>query len=1009
MMRSPTVRVATSLFGAFLAFLQTASGQLAPGLTLLSTPQGPMTADLKWPAGDDSVQRSRFDLQTRKRLGPPPAPSNLAVEDSGAEGVTVSFGSPEGFATTFQLERSPAFASPVLVAAATGTYSDPTGPGVFQYRARAINAAGASPYSDWASTTVAQRPPVPPSNMTAANLGDGSAQLGWSDNSSSETRFEIQRSPAFPLGVSVAANIEGYTDVAGPGMFYYRVRAVNAAGASDYTGWVQVSIMAPVPTAPSGMTATDQFNATARLAWADNSNNETGFQIQRNPSFPTGLVAVGAGATSYVDPCGPGSFSYRVRAVNTAGGSAFTSPWVSVTIVTPGLAVPTNVTAEDTHTRRALVKWTDTSSTETGFEIQRSPAFSAPVQVGAGVTAYVDQCGVGTFSYRVRTLGPGGPTAYSSWAQVQILNTIPSAPTALTLQDMGNQSQIRVAWTDTSDNETSFKIRREQQVSGNWVNGTNLAAAANATSYLDNPGLGTYRYRVASSNSVGDSAYTAWTTLVVSTGWTLFTPSADTRIVYVSNSTGNDNNTGLSESAPKRTLAGAYSLLRHGYPDWMLLKRGDVWTTPLPSWKKSGRSSTQMMVVGSYGSSSQRPEIRPQDDDGIYISGGGGSPPTIDHLALVGLHFAGAGANQGINMYKPGSDLLIEDCAFIGFSLNVNIQGDNTPFDGIRLRRCVIADAYSTSSHSQGVYADLVNNLLIEECVFDHNGWKEGVAGATIFNHNIYIQSNCGPAVVRNNIIARASSHGVQTRPGGQVINNLFVQNAMAGFVAKSASTMAYNVVTNGVNIDGDPRACGFEIIADTPPSVIESNLFLKPDVVNANSYAIYVGAAGMDIKNNVVYDWASTHDGAVQFAIGGGFSIYQGTRFTGNKIVLPTMQSAVVNIDAGPWASGIMQVSGNRYWSSRGASQWFEVGASNLSLASWASLTGDPGTSFPASSFPGASRDIAGYNASQGGAANIQDFLARARQQSKLNWNPAYTAPVVNTWMRAGFQIAEP
>ena len=44
-------------------------------------------------------------------------------------------------------------------------------------------------------------------------------------------------------------------------------------------------------------------------------------------------------------------------------------------------------------------------------------------------------------------------------------------------------------------------------------------------------------------------------------GWTVFGRSADTRIVYVSNSTGSDTNSGLVEDAPVKTLAKARTLL----------------------------------------------------------------------------------------------------------------------------------------------------------------------------------------------------------------------------------------------------------------------------------------------------------------------------------------------------------------------------------------------------------------------------------------------------------------
>jgi hypothetical protein len=76
-------------------------------------------------------------------------------------------------------------------------------------------------------------------------------------------------------------------------------------------------------------------------------------------------------------------------------------------------------------------------------------------------------------------------------------------------------------------------------------------------------------------------------------GWTKFTASPDTQKVYVSSTSGNDQNDGLSPATPKRTLAAGVALMRHGYPDWLLLERGDVWHESLGQWRKSGRSQSE--------------------------------------------------------------------------------------------------------------------------------------------------------------------------------------------------------------------------------------------------------------------------------------------------------------------------------------------------------------------------------------------------------------------------------
>ena len=66
------------------------------------------------------------------------------------------------------------------------------------------------------------------------------------------------------------------------------------------------------------------------LAWTDNSNNETGFEIQRSRDAATWalLASPGADSVAYSDTTGltPNKlFYYRVRAVNASGGSGWSN------------------------------------------------------------------------------------------------------------------------------------------------------------------------------------------------------------------------------------------------------------------------------------------------------------------------------------------------------------------------------------------------------------------------------------------------------------------------------------------------------------------------------------------------------------------------------------------------------------------------------------------------------------------------------------------------------------
>jgi hypothetical protein len=198
------------------------------------------------------------------------------------------------------------------------------------------------------------------------------------------------------------------------------------------------------------------------------------------------------------------------------------------------------------------------------------------------------------------------------------------------------------------------------------------------------------------------------------------------------------------------------------------------------------------MVVGSYGVSPERPLLRTGGADGVTTTGGGGAPPTTEDVAFVGLHFWANGydgsgsACSAVKILQPVKHMLFEDCEFEAYHTNLVLQGYGGIHEDVRVRRCVIVDAYARHSanngHPQGLYAYAVDGLLIEENLFDHNGWSDTVpdAGPDMFCHNLYINNGTFNVKVRGNIITNASSHGMQLRCGGEATNNLFVRNAIA-------------------------------------------------------------------------------------------------------------------------------------------------------------------------------------------------------------------------------------
>jgi hypothetical protein len=383
----------------------------------------------------------------------------------------------------------------------------------------------------------------------------------------------------------------------------------------------------------------------------------------------------------------------------------------------------------------------------------------------------------------------------------------------------------------------------------------------------------------------------------VTSGWTELVPAADTRVVYVSDSDGSDANDGTSEASPVQTLDRARELMRSGSPDWMLLRRGDVFLGQrLGNWTLTGPSPDEPVVIGAYGDESERrPVIVPPDGSAVMqVQGGGGvdSFAVLENLVITSLHlharwrdpdepdFTGPEpGTSALTILRPLHNVLFEDLLVESFS-NVVIQPavpDGEEFGGVgfTMRRCVVVDNYnlSDSGHSQGIFITGVDEVLFEENVFDHNGWREGIAGAeaTMFNHNFYVQRDCGHVVLHRNVIARASSHGFQLRPHGIAEDNLVVGNAIAGFVAGDneisgmLQVLRGNVVLHaGQHLfdDGSDRAWGLELINPLPDVASEVS---ATDNIVAHSGPLGRSPLVLDdtvsASGNVIYEWGGQSD----------------------------------------------------------------------------------------------------------------------------------------------------
>ena len=108
------------------------------------------------------------------------------------------------------------------------------------------------------------------------------------------------------------------------GAYCATLTVADTGGASSSDG-VVVNVTNPnAIKAPSGLAAA-VVRRTVNLSWSDNSDNETGFSIERATVAPRalGYTEVGkvpANVTGFADSVGRGTYKYRVRAYNASTG-----------------------------------------------------------------------------------------------------------------------------------------------------------------------------------------------------------------------------------------------------------------------------------------------------------------------------------------------------------------------------------------------------------------------------------------------------------------------------------------------------------------------------------------------------------------------------------------------------------------------------------------------------------------------------------------------------------------
>ena len=324
--------------------------------------------------------------------------------------------------------------------------------------------------------------PDKPTGVVATATHD-SVALAWDDpGDSSITHYQVFRRDRDVHDAGEFVTIEentgsaaaSYTDdtVEPEGSYVYRVKAVNAHGASNWSDYRRADTPAapdPADLAPSGLEASLVENRVT-LTWdapARDAASVTGYEIlRRRPkegevALTTLVADTGNAETGYTDDTAnePGvRYAYRVKALRD-GEQSRVSNFARIDlpddyaqdtsgsdrpIPTPEALAPSGLTAEAANGGGVALSWTapaEDAGSITGYEVLRAQGTAElttlEADTGSTDTAHTDGTATAageTYAYQVKALQGGEKSQVSNQATI----TLPDGKSG---QESGNQAR----------------------------------------------------------------------------------------------------------------------------------------------------------------------------------------------------------------------------------------------------------------------------------------------------------------------------------------------------------------------------------------------------------------------------------------------------------------------------------------------------------------------------------------------------------------------------------------
>lgn len=560
---------------------------------------------------------------------------------------------------------------------------------------------------------------LPPPVWTGGGTPNGSSQLAWSDAANwGGTAMAAGKTPAFATGAAPGST-SNYNDFANNTQF---------TGITFNTG-----------------TAAFTLSGNAVNLTGDVVNNSTNTQTISNP-----LVMDGGN-----------------RTINTASGNLVVSNGIAEAQAGRGLVK----SGAQTLTLGGTSSYTGTTSVNAGTLMLNGAALGNTATTVSGSTSIL--AGNGTVSGAVTAQSSGRLAPGVNAATTGTLNLA----NGLTLN--AANLDIKAAAPGTCDSVS---------VTGNLVLTGNTQV--NLTQQLAGFGLGDYVILTYTGTLTGSTSQILAPPQDVNFSYSIQTAgnqiklhvaAASAKTYYVSQSGGNDGNSGLTSALPWKTLAKASTVALNA-GDSILLKAGDTWNEELQP--KGSGTAANPIYIGSYGAGNKPLIDRldyTQDRNGIHL---------IDQAGykIVGIEFyrcmTGVYAEYSVGS-PTRSYVWIEDCYFHD---SLHYQH----YEDYPVRKIGLGICYFSHETANNV---VLSDMTVKNCVFRRLAsgiWTNSPDNFAYFQDNIWNFANL-------NIIGCLFEEGYQWQLGLRGISGGQVTNCVTHDIGRLNNFVSFNGVAGAM------------------------------------------------------------------------------------------------------------------------------------------------------------------------------------------------------------------